>query len=40
MEGDGSNVSDSIGRDVKMAMHKTREYLKQTYNIEAKPVSI
>lgn len=40
MEGDGSNVSDSIGRDVKMAMHKTREYLKQTYNIEAKPLNI
>lgn len=40
MEGDGSNVSDPIGPDVKNAMTKAREYIQQTYNIEVKPVSI
>lgn len=38
MEGDGSNVSDSIGADVKRAMETARKYIKETYNIEVKPV--
>lgn len=38
MEGEGSNVSNKIGSDVKKAMLTVRQYLKNTYNIEAEPV--
>ncbi|KAG6444205.1 fatty-acid amide hydrolase 2-B isoform X2 [Manduca sexta] len=40
MEGDGSNVSDSIGPEVKNAMEKAKSYIEKTYNIEVKPLKI
>lgn len=40
MEGDDSKVSDPIGPDVKNAMEKARDYIKQTYNVEVKPLKI
>ncbi|XP_046963491.1 fatty-acid amide hydrolase 2-B-like isoform X2 [Vanessa cardui] len=40
MEGDGSNVTDKIGSDVKMAMEKAKAYIKSTYNVEVKELKI
>lgn len=40
MEGDGGNVSDPIGPDVRNAMEKARNHIKNTYNIDVKPVRI
>uniref|UniRef100_A0A2A4J9E8 Amidase domain-containing protein n=1 Tax=Heliothis virescens TaxID=7102 RepID=A0A2A4J9E8_HELVI len=40
MDGDGSNVSDSIGPDVRRAMEKAKDHIKNTYNIEVKPLKI
>lgn len=40
MEGDGSNVSDPIGPEVRQAMQQARDYLKHTYNIEVRPLQI
>lgn len=40
MDGDGSNVTDKIGPDVQKAMEKAKLYIKSTYNIEVKEVSI
>ncbi|CAG9134381.1 unnamed protein product [Plutella xylostella] len=40
MEGDGSNVTNKIGPDVKKAMDKAREYMKATHNIEVKELKI
>ncbi|CAB3238942.1 unnamed protein product [Arctia plantaginis] len=40
MEGDGSNVSNAIGPDVRSAMEKAKDYLKKTHNIEVKPLKI
>lgn len=38
MDGDGSNVTDPIGPDVRQAMEKAKDHIKKTYNIEVKPV--
>lgn len=40
MNGDGSNVSNPIGPDVRSAMEKARQYMKATYNIEVQEVSL
>lgn len=38
MDGDGGNVTNSIGPDVRIAMEKAKEHIKKTYNIDVKPV--
>ncbi|XP_063824144.1 fatty-acid amide hydrolase 2-B-like [Ostrinia nubilalis] len=40
MNGDNSNVTNSIGPDVRKAMEKAREYMKTTYNIEVQELKI
>ncbi|KAF9814878.1 hypothetical protein SFRURICE_016723 [Spodoptera frugiperda] len=40
MDGDGSNVTDPIGPDVRQAMEKAKDHIKKTYNIEVKPLKI
>ncbi|XP_063893389.1 fatty-acid amide hydrolase 2-B isoform X1 [Helicoverpa armigera] len=40
MDGDGSNVTDSIGPEVRQAMQKAKDHIKNTYNIEVKPLKI
>ncbi|XP_053603765.1 fatty-acid amide hydrolase 2-B-like isoform X1 [Plodia interpunctella] len=40
MEGDGSNVSNPIGSDVRNALEKAKGYIKNTYNIEVQPLKI
>lgn len=40
MEGDGGNVTDPIGSEVRQAMEKAKDHIQNTYNIEVKPVRI
>lgn len=38
MNGEGSDVTDKIGPDVKKAMDKARGYIQHTYNVEVEQV--
>ncbi|XP_068631054.1 fatty-acid amide hydrolase 2-B-like isoform X2 [Battus philenor] len=40
MEGEGSDVTDKIGPEIKKAMDKARSYIKHTYNIEVEELKI
>ncbi|KAM3967406.1 fatty-acid amide hydrolase 2-B [Aphomia sociella] len=40
MNGDGSNVSNAIGSDVKKAMNKAKDYMKNAYNIDVQELKI
>lgn len=40
MNGDNSNVTNKIGSDVRKAMEKAKQHIKNTYNVEAEEVIV